>query len=174
MPLDFPKSEHGPDTLEELSSGLDPREGRTASQALPLRACLCGGWVQSLRFLPPGCSRSRHPSMASLPPGRLAESFWLITMFVFPEQVGAGPAIHYPACAAAVAECTQGRTFWFLPELGRKQRGVWLEKSVQTQRQPNRHVQVRSRNTNLQMISGPQHLVHGSCDRFLSGLPSPS
>ena len=45
--------------------------------------------------------------MASLPPGRLAESFWLIMMFVFPEQVGAGPAIRSPACAAAVAHARQ-------------------------------------------------------------------
>lgn len=61
--------------------------------------------------------------MASLPPGCLAVSFWLIMLFVFPEQVGAGPVIHYPACAATVVECVR-QNIWFLPELGRKQQGV--------------------------------------------------
>lgn len=80
--------------------------------------------------------------MASLPPGCLAESSWLIMLFVFPEQVGAGPVIHYPACAATEAECMQN--LLVLPELGRKLQGVWWEKAVQTQRQQVGHQQVNS------------------------------
>lgn len=112
--------------------------------------------------------------MASLPPGCLAESFWLITMFVFPEQVGAGPAIHSLACAAAVAECMQGRTFWVLPELGRKQRGVRLEKSVQTQRQQAGTSKSKVVPQISNNIWDPTSCFMEAWDRFLSGLPSPT
>lgn len=137
MPPCFLKSEHSPDTANLWTGPWETEDSTTGVCLLELASVQGGSNHWSFRSLNvPGAD-----SPVWLPSLPAWLSFWLITMFVFPEQVGAGPAIHYPASAAAeggrqwLSACMQGRKFWFLPELVRKRWGVCLEKSVQTQRQ---------------------------------------